>query len=135
MAPPISSGQPKPDSVSRYPEMIEPVAQANVLGTDVTLAAAGRSSGLTTAITYDARVGTSICDNALRAINKPTAIVRFGANGISIRNTFDGRWVKTIVLIRPNRSAIGTAIRYETAEQMPLQNRIAAVVVTETWKV
>src|ERR1700722_17675859 len=114
MAPPIRSGRPKPASDCKHPEMIEPVAQAKVLGTDVTLAAPGRSSGLTTAMTYDARVGTSICDNALRAISKPTAIVRFGANGISIRNTLDGKWVKTIVLIRPNRSAIGTAIRYET---------------------
>ena len=83
-------------------------------------------------MTYDARVGTSICDNALRASNKPTAVVRSGANGISIRNTLEGRWVKTIVLIRPIRSAIGTAMRYETAEQTPLQNRIVAVVVTET---
>src|ERR1700719_1638026 len=56
-------------------------------------------------------------------------------NQMQMRGCVSGRWVKTIVLIRPNRSAIGTAIRYETAEQTPLQNRIAAVVVTETWKV
>src|ERR1700720_4317549 len=111
MAPPISRGQPKPDSVNRYPEMIDPVAQAKVLGNEVTLAAAGRSSGLTTAMTYDARVGTSICDSALPAINNPTAVIRSGANGMSIRNTLDGKCVKTIVLISPIRSAIGTAMR------------------------
>src|SRR5437764_10467688 len=115
MAPPIRSGQPKPDSVSKYPEMIEPAAQANVLGTELTLAAAGRSSGLTTAMTYDARVGTSICDSALRASSNPIAVVRSGANGIIIKNTLEGRWVKTIVLMRPMRSAIGTAMRYEIA--------------------
>ena len=53
--------------------MIEPAAQANVLGTAVILAAAGRSSGLTTAMTYDALVGTSICDSALRASNRAMA--------------------------------------------------------------
>jgi len=48
-----------------------------------------------------------------------------------IRNRFDGRCVNTIVLMRPMRFAIGTATRYEIAEQTPLQNRIAAAVVTE----
>ena len=47
---------------------------------------------------------------------------------------FDGRWVKTIVLMSPIRSAIGTATRYETAEQRLVQNRIEAAVVTEIAK-
>src|SRR5262245_41713897 len=111
MRPPVTSGQPKPESDSRYPEIIDPAAQANVLGTAVTLAAAGRSSGATTAITYEHRVRTSICDNALRASNRPMATPRVGANGTSIRKRFDGRWVKTIVLISPIRRASGTATR------------------------
>src|SRR5213080_2096992 len=100
-------------------------------GTDVTLAAAARSSGATTAITYELRVGTSIWDSALRASSSPIATGRSGANGTNASSTFDGRWVNTIVLIRPMRSAIGTAIRYDTAEHMPVQNRIVAAVVTE----
>src|SRR6516164_10192457 len=83
------------------PEISEPAAQAKVLGTAVMLAAAGRSSGATTAMTYEARVGTSICDRALRARSRAIAMVRSGAKGIRINRTFDGRWVKTIVLINP----------------------------------
>src|SRR5438132_6008261 len=111
--------------------MIEPAAQAKVFGTAVMLAAAGRSSGVTTAITYEARVGTSICDSALRASNRPMAMARSGAKGMRIRNRFDGRCVNTIVLMSPTRLAIGTATRYEIAEHTPLQNRIVAAVVTE----
>src|SRR6516225_5784347 len=65
--PPISSGQPKVESVKSQPEIIEPAAQAKVFGTAVILAAAGRSGGVTTAITYEVLVGTSICDSALRS--------------------------------------------------------------------
>src|SRR6516225_7289523 len=100
MTPPISSGQPNAESVKRYPEGIEPAAQAKVFGTAVTLAAAGRSDGVTTAITYEVLVGTSICDSALRASNSAIAVARLGAKGIKINNTLDGRCVKTIVLIR-----------------------------------
>src|SRR6266404_2272709 len=114
--------------------MTEPAAQAKVFGTAVILAAAGRSSGATTAMTYEARVGTSICDSALRASNRATAVARSGAKGMRIRNRFEGRCVNTIVLMSPMRLAIGTATKYEIAEQTPLQNRIAAAVVTEIWK-
>src|SRR5215469_1544470 len=107
----MSSGHPNAESVRRYPEIIEPAAQANGLGAAVMLAAAGRSSGRTTAMTYELLVGTSICDRALRASSRPIAVARFGANGTSISSTFDGRWVNTIVLISPMRSAIGTATR------------------------
>src|SRR5882672_11074093 len=109
--PPINNGQPNVDNVSRYPEISEPAAQAKVFGTAVMLAAAGRSSGATTAITYEARVGTSICDRALRTNSNMIATVRLGENGTRISRTFDGRWVNTMVLIKPMRSAIGTAIR------------------------
>src|SRR5215469_14231988 len=103
----MSSGHPNAESVSRYPEIIEPAAQAKVFGTAVMLAAAGRSSGATTAMTYELRVGTSICDKALRASSRTIAIVRFGANGTRTRNRFDGKCVNTIVLISPKRRARG----------------------------
>src|SRR5215471_4328036 len=111
MTPPIINGQPKVERVSRYPEIIEPAAQAKVFGTAVMLAAAGRSGGVTTAITYEVLVGTSICDSALRASSSAMAVARLGAKGIRINRTFDGRCVNTIVLISPIRAAIGTANR------------------------
>ena len=129
----MSNGQPKVERVSRYPARIGLTAVARLRGTAVMLAAAGRSSGVTTAITYEVRVGTSICDSALRASSKPIAVARFGANGTRIRKMFDGRWVKTIVLIRPIRSEIGTATRKDRAEHTLLQNRIDEAVVTDRW--
>src|SRR5271169_1302360 len=111
MTPPMSSGQPKLERVSKYPEIIAPAAQAKVFGTAVMLAAAGRSGGVTTAITYEVLVGTSICDRALRASSSAIAVARLGAKGIRINKMFDGRWVNTIVLMSPMRPAIGTATR------------------------
>ena len=51
MAPPITSGQPKPESVSIQPAIDGLMAEARLRGTEVTLAAAVRSPGVTTAIT------------------------------------------------------------------------------------
>ena len=48
--------------------------------------------------------------------------------------TFAGRCVNTMVLIRPKRSATGTATSCDTAVQMLLQNRMAAIVLTDTPK-
>ena len=75
------------------------------------LAAAGRSSGSTTAITYELRVGTSIWDKTLRASNNAIAQPNVGMNGMRINNTFAARCVNTIVFTNPNRSAMRTAIR------------------------
>jgi hypothetical protein len=75
---------------SRYPARNGLAAEARLRGTEVTLAAAGRSAGVTIAITYDWRVGTSICESALRmscsTITEPTS----GMSGIRIRQTLDG---------------------------------------------
>src|SRR5215468_8956996 len=86
-------------------------AEARLRGTDVMLAAAGRSSGGTIAITYELRVGTSICESALRT------------KGIAIRHRLDGMWVRTIVLTRPIRFAMRTATRYDTAVRIPVQKK------------
>jgi len=59
----------------------------------VTLAAAGRSAGVTTAITYDVRAGTSICDSADRSNRHPTASHTVGMNAVAISNAFAGRCV------------------------------------------
>src|ERR1041384_6473854 len=63
----MTSGQPNVECPSIQPAMIGGMAAARLRGTFVTLAAAGRSAGDTTAITYDVRAGTSICDSAARA--------------------------------------------------------------------
>src|SRR5882724_5160210 len=83
-------------------------AAARLRGTLVTLAAAARSSGGTTAITYDWRAGTSICDSDDR--NSRNTIVSFalGIMAASIRKALDGMCVYTIVLIRPLRAARAT---------------------------
>src|SRR6188508_1219920 len=81
----------------------------------VTPAAADRSSGSTTAMTYDWRVGTSIWLSANRANRTATASGRVGMNGMRMSSTFDGRWVKTIVSMRPMRAAMRAADSDETA--------------------
>src|SRR4029453_2254556 len=103
-------------------------------GTDVMLAAAGRSSGETIAITYELRVGTSICDSALRtnssAITQPSS----GTNGIAIRHRLEGMWVKTIVLTRPVGRAIRTAARNDSAASTPVQKKITPTVAADSPK-
>src|SRR5215471_8731620 len=113
MAPPITSGQPKPESVSSQPAIEGLMAEARLRGTEVTLAAAVRSAGVTTDSTYDVRVGTSICESALRTRSSATATQRLGAKGISIRQRFDGRCVNTMVLMRPKRFEMRAAAGYE----------------------
>src|SRR5689334_8757147 len=118
------SGQPNVDNPNRYPANSGLTAAARLRGTAAVLAAAGRSSGVTTAITYDVRVGTSICESNPRANNSAMATGRFGANGSAIKQKFAGKCVKTIVLIKPNRLDSRTAIKNDTAAQRPAQNKI-----------
>src|SRR6266404_8031126 len=56
---------------------------AMLRGGAVMLAAAGRSGGVTTAITYDVRAGTSICERVLRISSNAIAIPSVGAKGTS----------------------------------------------------
>src|SRR5437868_13038567 len=102
--------------------------EARLRGTAVMLAAAGRSSGVTTAITYDVRVGTSICDSALRTSSSVITRVRLGRKGMAIRQRLAGRWVNTMVLTRPKRRATRTAAKYEIAVRMLVQKKIEAAV-------
>ncbi len=84
----------------------------------VTPDAADRSSGATTAIVYDCRVGTSICEIENRASRKAIARGRVGINGTSIRKMLDGMCVATIVLISPNFAAIRAASRADIPAKM-----------------
>ena len=112
LSPPArTSGQPKPEAASIAPASAGLAAAARLRGTDVTLAAAGRSSGATTAMTYEVRVGTSIWESALRTSNSAIASGRFGAKGTSARHRLAGRCVNTIVLMSPIRSAIQAAAK------------------------
>src|SRR5512143_3692522 len=75
-------------------EMAAPVVRA----TPVTPAAAERSSGSTTAIVYDWRVGTSICEMLKRSSSTSTANGSVGINGTRISRTFEGICVNALVL-------------------------------------
>ena len=107
-------------------------AAARLLGTAVKLAAALRSAGVTTAITYAVRVGTSICDKALRTSSKASAIGRLGANAASTRHTLAGRWVKTMVLSKPMRRATIGAARREPALSNPAQKKNAPACASDS---
>src|SRR5712691_8486927 len=130
----MTSGQPKLDRPSRYPDSSGLIPVARLRGTAVTLAAAGRSPGGTTAMTYELRVGTSICERALRASNSTIAGGRVGMNGTRASSTFDGRWVNTMVLTRPMRWARRAATRYEMDEHTPVQKKMVPAVATESSK-
>src|SRR6187431_2507420 len=109
-------------------------ADARLRGTDVMLAAAGRSSGVTIAITYELRVGTSICDSALRISSSATTPARLGTNGIATRHRLDGMCVNTIVLTSPKRLAMRTATRYENAVSTPVQKNSVPALATDISK-
>ena len=87
------------------------------------LAAAARSAGVTAAMTNAVRVGTSICDNALRANRSPSASGRVGANAARIRNTLAGMCVNTIVLRRPIFFATTGAASCENADSRPVTKK------------
>ena len=80
--------------------------------------AAERSSGATTAIVYDWRVGTSIWEMLKRRRSIPIARGKVGINGTRINKMFEGICVKTIVLIKPNRLASRTASNAEIPARM-----------------
>src|SRR5439155_16852536 len=103
--PQITSGKPENAVASMAPASAGLIDEARLRGTAVTLAAAGRSAGVTTAITYDVRVGTSICESADRISNSASTIVRLGEKAARIRQMLDGIWVNTIVLTSPIRFA------------------------------
>src|SRR4051812_47814083 len=99
----MTRGQPADQLASSTPANAGLIEDASVRGTAVKLAAAACSCGVTTDITYEVRVGTSICDSAERTSSRISAVSRFGARAAAIRHRLDGMWVNTMVLIRPTR--------------------------------
>jgi len=83
----------------------------------VTPEAAERSSGDTTAIVYDWRVGTSICEMLNRQSRTVIANGSVGRSGTKISNTFDGMCVKTFVL---TNSSLGDDSPWRFAEDWQL---------------
>src|SRR3984893_2163369 len=59
--------------------------------------------GVTTAMTKDVRVGTSICENADRSRRSPSATGRLEVNAAAMRQMLEGMWVNTIGFTSPNR--------------------------------
>src|SRR5512146_401345 len=101
------------------------IAEARLRGTAVKLAAAGRSAGVTTDITYALRAGTSICESALRASRSARARCRLDANAAAMRQRLAGMCVNTMVLISPNRLATAGAASCEAALNSPVQKKNA----------
>src|ERR1700694_433261 len=97
------------------------------------LAGAARSEGDATSMTYELRVGTSICDTALRTSSSTITQPKSGISGMSTSSTLEGRCVNTMVLINPNRLAMRTASRYENAVNTPVQKKIVAASPTDSW--
>ena len=95
------------------------------------LAAAGRSSGVTTAMTYELRVGTSICESRLRTHRSAITCTGRRQNGIATRHRFAGRCVNTIVLTSPMRLAMRTATRYESALSTPVAKKSVPATASE----
>src|SRR5260370_12552734 len=98
-------GSPENDVVSSAPANAGLSDDARLRGTAVTLATAGRSGGVTTAITYEVRVGTSICESAERTSNKPSTTKRFVENAARIRQRLEGMCVTTMLFTQPKHFA------------------------------
>ena len=96
--------------------------------------AADRSSGSTTAIVYDWRVGTSIWEMLNRKSKSPMARGRVGINGTRINRIFDGMCVKTIVLISPILFAMRTASNAEMPARIFAPKKILPSVPASTSK-
>jgi uncharacterized protein (DUF433 family) len=65
------------------PEIAGLIDEARLRGTAVKLAATVRSAGVTTAITYEVRVGTSICENAALVSNSKSTRIKLDENAAS----------------------------------------------------
>ena len=105
------------------PPMDGLIDDARLRGTEVKLAAAARSGGVTTAITNAERVGTSICDNKARTSSKHKTQNKFGVNAAIINKMLEGMCVNTMVLSKPIRLATQGAASCEKAVNNPAQKK------------
>src|SRR5260221_1295802 len=97
----MRSGQAKALTVISQPAIIGLAADARLRGTAVMLAAAARSGGVTIALTYEVRVGTSICDSAPRASSNAMTVPRSPGNGTRMTQMLDRICLNTIVVTKP----------------------------------
>jgi hypothetical protein len=118
-------------AANKAPPSVGLSAAARLRGTAVKLAAAGRSAGVTTAITKAERVGTSICDSALRRNSSANASGSVGENAAPIRHRLAGMCVNTMVLSRPMRSATLGASHCEAVVSKPAQKKKAPACAAE----
>src|SRR5437867_2333743 len=122
----MKNGADSAPALNATPAIAGEMALVVVRATLVIPAVAVRSSGSTTAIVYDCRVGTSICEMLIRARKNATASRDVGASGTSISSRFDGRCENTIVFSRPKRSANQPAASSDAPERMPTQKKMTA---------
>src|SRR2546422_4509164 len=106
------------------PEENGPADWATFRTVFVTAFAAVLSSFATIPAMYAWRVGTSICEIAIRARYAPRAGMKPGRSGTAIRRRLEGMWLKTMVSRRPNRSPRRAARRNENAERTPAAKKI-----------
>ena len=99
----------------------------------MTAAAAVRSGGVTTVMTSAWRVGTSICDSVVRASSSTAATANVGANATAASSMLLGRWVPTMVAIRPNRRASSGASATEIACTTETAKNSQPSATTEAW--
>src|SRR5215469_13698618 len=129
-----TSGQPKVEESSNIPVPSGERAEKRLRGTLVTPAAAPRSSGGTTAITYDWRAGTSIEETDARRRRNRIASCTFGISAARISNPLDGRCVNTIVLIRPKRAASRAETNCENDPSRPTTKKNVPAAATDMLK-
>src|SRR5438445_11897420 len=96
----------------------------------VTPEATIRSSGRTTAITQDWRVGTSISASDSRTRKSAAAIGKEGTIAAEARNKLDGICVKTIVFTNPIQRASRAAARWERVFKTRAAQKRAATIST-----
>ena len=117
----MTSGSAYIPAANRAPAIAGLTAAARLRGTEVTLAAAERYAGVTTTMTYEERVGTSIWESAARASRKAMARCILGEKAAQIKNRLDGRCVKTMVftspIFRDSQAATGKENAENTADQ------------------
>ena len=121
--PQATSGRAIQPAANSAPLSVGLSAAARLRGTAVKLAAALRSAGVTTAITKAVRVGTSICDKALRTNSSASATGRLGASAARTSQILAGMCVNTIVLSSPMRRATRGAASCEVALSKPAQKK------------
>src|SRR6267378_4258396 len=111
-------GAPRVSTCMALPAKTGAMARVHIRARLVTPPANVRSSGFTTAIRYDWRVGTSISESPSRRRNSTAAISKLPVNGMVKVRRLEGVCVNTMVFTRPMRAASQAAPKCENAFMM-----------------